>query len=114
MDGFALMAIQKTKVLSNGISGNYWKITELHIFRLVNTIHYSITLFHNSLATLPLPLSKQYKFLLTDEELDGDLIEIGYLKIKEKAQTLVDTDIYGQPIDPPIPFDPDIAGGDDV
>lgn len=111
------MAIQKTKTLPNGTSGDYWKITNVGIDRVEHKLIVTISLFLDASASStgkqPLLSTKIYRLSFTSGELLSDLINVIYTKVKDQANTMVSTNILGQPITPQ-PFDDDIAGGTDV
>lgn len=113
------MAIQKTKNLPNGSTGNYWKITAEVCDRLKLTCSYTITLFadkaHADNRSPDLGLSKKYTFTCTKGELGGDITALGYDKIKTKAASMVTpATVRGITTPAPYMFDPDLAGGTDV
>lgn len=112
------MALEKSKLLTSGISGNYWKITKESYDRLTGFYTWTIELFKDKAASdagkAPLNCSKEFKFSVDESDLDGDNTALGYVKIKERVALLVDRDIAGRPIDPPTALDPDLAGSSDV
>jgi len=111
------MAIKKSKTLTDGSVGEYWKITK-EIFNK-NTLEctWEISLFKDKTFSdegMPsLPIRKVYTFNCTKEELAGDRTELGYSKIRAKAITMV-RPLFGKKEDALIQFDSDIAGGEDV
>lgn len=113
------MAIQKTKSLPNGSTGNYWKITSETCDRLKLTCAYVITLFtdktHADNGSPSLGLSKKYVFTCTKGELAQDLTALGYDKIKTKAASIVTPPtIRGITTPAPYMYDSDLSGGTDV
>lgn len=81
------MGLQLSKTLLNGSAGNYWKITQANISKELNSVEYTITLFKEksfSDASLPgIGESKAYtKEGCTSQELEGDIIAMGYAHIK--------------------------------
>lgn len=80
------MALQKSKTLENGVSGNHWKITFAGI-NVVNgaiTVNADLALFVSSVYkdTYPLALKKSFRFLCVGADITGDLREWAYEKIK--------------------------------
>lgn len=112
------MAIRKQKELPSGLSGDYWKIIDEKVDRLTWECTFKIALFKDQASAaaghLPLGAVKIYRFTVDKALLDGDRTELGYQKIKEKAATLVSKDFRGKLVDPPVAFDPDLAGGEDA
>lgn len=110
------MAIQKNKTLRTGVTGNYWKITHESYDRLAGTLSLTISLFLNKSASdagaSPLPCSKTFKVPVTKEEMTEDRTAMGYIKIKEKAATVVAVPFALTPST--CLFDADLADGEDV
>lgn len=109
------MAIQKSKTLANGASGNYWKITSESYDKPSFKCSWIITLFcdkaHADAGAPSLGFSKTYTHTATKEELSGDRTALGYKKIKEKASSF----IKGLRKDAPqMQFDADLADGTDA
>ena len=110
------MAIEKEKVLNNGYTGNYWRITTISINTLTRTMVGSIGLFKDKATSdaggQPI-LIKQFHFNFTMQEFlaSSNVIALTYEKIIAQAETLLHYDINGSPIVPPIPRDADIADG---
>lgn len=109
------MAIQKTKELKNGVSGEYWRITRVHIDvnTLLTTLDLSLYLDKTSsdAGKAPISRTKSYKFVFTrDELLGGNFLALGYQKILDKANSVVPP-LFPKPGDPDLVFDPDLAGG---
>jgi len=82
------MALIKQKTFSNGISGNYWKITELHLkFRnLKGTI--ALELYKDSSATEPLGINESRKVFFFDIDpvnVMNNTLAAAYLKIMAQA-----------------------------
>ena len=84
------MALQKMKTFINGESGNYWKITKISLDKKQMKINYTIELFkemqYSNIA--PLDYKKTFNFDISSNELDNDLFSLGYLKIKNYANTI--------------------------
>ncbi len=86
------MALQNTKAMANGESGNYWKITGFSINKQSMTVTYSVNLFvaQQYSATSPIKgTNKTFTFSATKSEMAGDMIAWGYAQILAKANTVV-------------------------
>lgn len=81
------MALSKEKTLPSGITASYWRICQYHVYRKTKTVEYCISLFLNQSQTVSLTAPKKVTFQLTTEEMEGDIVAIGYQKIKEFANT---------------------------
>lgn len=114
------MAIQKSKTLPNGASGNYWRITSIYIDRQGLSCTGRIALFKDASTSAsgapPLGVSKVFSFpLVLSEFFNADnVISFMYEKIIARAEETLDYDINGNPIDPPRYVDPDLAEGVEV
>lgn len=111
------MAIQKSKSLNNGTSGNYWRILQIVIDREAYIARGRIGLFKDAATSAAggthLGLVKSFEFTFTMGEIAGvtNIINYMYGKILDKANTMVTIDLTGATLGSPIPFDSDIAGG---
>lgn len=79
------MAISKEKTLSNGAVGNYWKIYEVKILKINMRITYYMVLYMDKAhADLDQRLGpdKSFEAEVSKSELIGDIIALGYAKIK--------------------------------
>lgn len=83
------MALQKSKTLPNGVVGNYWKITSIVVDRIRTMVTYEIEFFLSSGIEVSLGEKKSFRFVVTSQELSGDLAELGYIKIKAEASRVV-------------------------
>jgi hypothetical protein len=114
------MAIQKEKTLPNGAVGNYWRITTITIDRQNLTIVGTIALFKDAATSAagapPLGAQKIFRFPFTMQEFAAapNAIAFIYGKIAAYANSLVSFDLAGNPIDPPVPRDADLANGTQV
>lgn len=113
------MALQKDKVLPNGASGNYWRINGLIVDPVTKQIMYVMALFkdkaHSDSGKPNLGVGKKYSFSLSDNQLNGNLRELGYNLIKAKAASLVDQlGLDGKPTGQQVPFDADLIETEDV
>lgn len=111
------MALQKSKSLPNGSSGNYWRLTNATFDRegLKVTCHialYASQAVANS-ANKHLGLVKYFEFSIVGMDLSGDIRVLVYGKIKDLASTVVSTDMLGNAVAPHA-YDPDLDGATDV
>jgi len=113
------MAIQKSKILKSGATGNYWKITRESYDKMGLSCIYEISLFFDKAQAdnngVGLGCSKIYKHTATKEELSGDRTALGYSIIKAQANALVENIRTSK--DEPIvtrKFDTDLSDGIDV
>lgn len=113
------MAIQKSKTLPNGASGNYWKIIYEEYNKLTFECTWQIALFidateaHSHANAQHLGLVKEFKAIVTAPDLAGDRTALGYAKIHEIAETQITVDLDGNTVSAHN-FDDDIGGGTDV
>jgi hypothetical protein len=114
------MAIQKEKTLSNGVTGNYWRILSVFLDRQNLKAHGQIGLFIDKAASdagkKPIGAIKNFSFALNMAEFlaSANAITYIYSKIKAKAETEILYDIQGNLLEAPLLTDPDLAGGIDV
>lgn len=106
------MALQKSKTLDSGVSGDYWRFTSFHAERFSGptiTATWNIALFKDSATSAAggtsLGLTKTYTFPVTSMEVGGDMRALGYTKILAKAGTTVPVIGGGTAL-----YDPDLAG----
>jgi hypothetical protein len=93
------MALSKTKTLSNGETGNYWKITSFSVNKQAMTITYQLSLFVSQSYTTTSPIkgtTKTFTFPITKTQLAGDVIALGYTNILTKANTVVKAAVSAQ------------------
>lgn len=112
------MPIQKSKILANGVSGDYWRIRKIEVDTDTLNTTFRIWLYLNKSASdtnkAPLAKNKTYSFIFTQEELlSGNLIGLGETKILDKANTMVDP-IFPSLGSGPVPFDLDLNDGEIV
>lgn len=87
------MALKKTKTMTNGESGEYWKITSSIPNYQAMTTTYRIELFkdksYSKIDSIK-GTTKTFTFPTTKEEFaSGDLRAVGYPKILAKANSVV-------------------------
>lgn len=105
------MAIQNSKTLKNGVTGNYWKITKINIDieQLKTTIEISLYLdstFGNDGVTTPI-FRKTYSTNVTLQQIMNGSVANLYNNILAKANTSVPNfNAEGTHL-----FDTDLAGG---
>ena len=108
------VGIVKDKVLTNGVTGNFWKITSGTFNLLTGTITVTISLYLNQASFLAgkssLLSDKVYELNVTSLELQGDLRELVWAKVIARAAEIVSTDILGNEIEPQA-YDTDLDGG---
>lgn len=105
---YKTVAIQKEKTLSNGATGDYWKIVRMRI--IGNEITYFVSLFTSSAHSFPIwRNAKKYQFILTNEQFDTNLEELGYTLILTKTETMVQ-ELFSEE-ENLVQFDSDLAEG---
>lgn len=108
------MAIQKAKTLSNGASGNYWKVTSESYDKMTFKCTWTISLFTDkahSDAELPsLGFSKIYTYISNKTELMGNRTALAYTQIQAQASAMV-VPFGGKASDSKVIADSDLAGG---
>lgn len=111
------MAIEKSKTLLSGVTGNYWRVTSITIDRQNKFCIGRIGLFKDKATSdaggIPLGAVKSFQFAFTLSELAAatNIIAFAYSKIVAYAEEEISYDINGNLLDTPVPRDPDIAGG---
>lgn len=110
------MALKKLKTLPSGVSGEYWKITHLAIDRASKKVTCIFDLFVSKelsdAGAKPLGVQKKFVLDLTKEEIETDLIENCYIKVKAKAQTMV-IPVGGSANSEKVQLDPELASAED-
>ncbi len=105
------MAIQKTKTLPNGVTGDYWRLSMFHVDIDKLRVEFVISLFvdstHGTNGSAPL-MSKRYKFPVNPQQLATGSLSTAYQRILDQANVEID-----DPFNPgqTILFDSDLAGG---
>jgi hypothetical protein len=110
------MAIQKTKTLGSGASGNYWKITKCSYNRMSKVCEWTISLFkdYDHRNSTPLPLHKVFFKTLSPTEAAMDRAALGYTTIAAQAAEMIKPPFTVDPEAALIVRDPDLAGGENV
>lgn len=110
------MALKKLKTLPSGVSGEYWKITHISLDRIVGKATCMFDLFVSKALSdsgaKPLGVQKKFVIDLTKEEIETDLIENCYIKVKAKAQTMV-IPVGGSANSEKVQLDPELASAED-
>lgn len=80
------MALSKQKILNTGLSGSYWKITNLSVDIQKMTAYFTLSLFAGKFSRhmQPLELSKNFSMPVTKEDLTEDLRAKAYAYIKDQ------------------------------
>lgn len=82
------MALQKEKVLASGVTGNYWRVSGLRFTRPTMILEMEVSLYKDSTPGLtPLGVTHQFSFVITQQEIMGNLIAMAYTKIMEYANS---------------------------
>lgn len=115
------MAIQKTKTLPSGLSGNYWRILNINFDRTTLKAQGKIGLFKDAAASAAgkphIPGTEKtfvFPFVVSDLAMPSNIIALVYTKIMDIANQDVTVDLEGNPLESPRKADPDIAGGEVV
>ena len=99
------MALQKSKTLPNGSTGDYWKVAQVIVDKKAMVLVCTISLFMNQtvadvVGPQTLGVSKYYTFPVTKDQLAGDIVALAYTLIIAKVNST--------------PTDPDLAGSTNV
>jgi hypothetical protein len=83
------MAFQKEKTLLNGAVGNYWRVSFLQFSRNSMTLTIVLDLYKDSTPDLaPLGKSHTFQFIITQQEVVGNLVAWAYTKMRTEFETL--------------------------
>jgi len=102
------MALQLSKTLDTGITGNYWKITKIDINNFENRVDIYVTLFLNkairNAGNKGIDLQHYVltwpHFVFTSADLDiNNPIKVAYNKLKILKKSDLDPSILGQKTD---------------
>jgi hypothetical protein len=110
------MAIKKEKLLPNGVSGNYWKITNETYDKLSLRAQWIIELFkdkESSSSGKSLGIKKTFSAYVSKESLSADRTALGYIIIKEQAAKML-PQLFGKITQGLTPYDSDLIDGEDV
>lgn len=81
-------AFEKTKELASGVSGNYWAVSEMRYSRRTMTVEIVLNLYKdNTVGLAPLGFSKKFNFVITPQELSGNLSQWAHTKILTYADS---------------------------
>lgn len=105
------MAIQNSKTLPSGVTGNYWKLTKLHIDLIALVSNFEISLYIDSThgndgVSTPIHRKTYVTSITLAQVMAGSIANL-YANLLAKANSSVpNIDDSGTHI-----FDPDLAGG---
>jgi hypothetical protein len=114
------MAIQKSKTLQNGATGDYWRLLNITIDRTTFKASCQLALFKDAATSNSgaphLGDVKTFHFSFTMGEISAasNIVAYIYAKIVAAAEAEVTTDKFGNQLESPQPFDIDLAGGINV
>lgn len=81
-------AFQKEKTLTSGVTGNYWAVSDLAFHRRTMTVDLVVSLYKDNTPGLtPLGLSHRFSFVITPQEMTGNLISWAHTKILAYANS---------------------------
>lgn len=87
------MALQKTKNLANGTSGNYWRIYTASFNRETLAVECTLKLYldktHADAGATSLGEIKSFKFSVSPSDLTGDIRVLVYTKILTYANSMI-------------------------
>lgn len=81
-------AFQKEKALASGVIGNYWAVSDMSFKRSNMMVDLTVSLYKDSTPGLaPLGYSKKFSFVITPQDLTGNLISWAHTKILTYANS---------------------------
>lgn len=109
------MALQKAKTLPSGETGDYWRVSYLTFSRRGMKLDIQLSLYKSAAVAAteapPFPFTYSFSFVITQQEIVGNLVAMAYAKIKAAVAEL-HTPINGQ--GDPVSYYPDLIGAVDV
>ena len=109
------MALQKSKTIPSGETGDYWRVSYLTFSRRGMRVEVLLSLYKSAAVAAtgapPLPASYSFSFTVTQTELMGNLVALGYAKIKAIIAEL-HTPVSG--VGDPVSYYPDLVGAVDA
>jgi hypothetical protein len=82
------MPFQKEKSLPSGVSGNYWAVSNLNFRRAGMVVELEVSLYKDNTPGLaPLGLRHKFSFVITPQEIQGNLITWAHSKILAYANS---------------------------
>ena len=85
------MALIKQKLLTNGVVGDYWKITRFNFDKPKLSVSYLVELFRDATYRDIAPvcdIKKTFVFTITKTQSTENLLALGYTLIKDYANTV--------------------------
>lgn len=86
------MALQKSKTLPSGEIGDYWRVSYLTFSRKGMKVDLVLSLYKSAAIAAsgapPLPASYSFSFVVTQQELMGNLVALAYAKVKAMVAVL--------------------------
>ena len=83
------MALEKVKELPSGVEGEYWKIIQATVDKTKMELTVKISLFKDHAASSagkkPMGLIHSFSGIFSNEQLSGNLVELGYEMIKDQC-----------------------------
>jgi len=81
-------AFQKEKTLASGVTGNYWAVSHMSFRRSTMTVDLVVSLYKDNTPGLtPLGPSHKFSFVITPQEITGNLISWAHTKILAYADS---------------------------
>ena len=75
------MPFQKEKTLANGAVGDYWKASKLQFNSESMCVDVVLSLYKDNTKTIPLDRGHSFTFIITPQEIRGDLIQWLHTKV---------------------------------
>lgn len=111
------MALQKSKTLPDGSTGNYWRISTATFNRETLAVECNLKLYmdkaHADAGAPSLNKIKTFKFTVLAADLDGDIRALVYTKILAYVNSMI-VPLFSPPNTPAQIADPDLAGATSV
>jgi len=110
------MGLQKTYETASGVTGMYWKITNVFVDKAGMTINPQISLFLDKSASdlgKACLMSLSFTFEVTSQEMAGDILALSYVKIKAKIAETSTVGVDGSVL-PAYPLWPQLHGAIDA
>ena len=106
------MALQKSKILATGVTGDYWKLISISLDRKTLCLSGRLALFLSQAASTAqkehLGFVKNFSFTIQKEQQFDNLIALMYDLIKDRANEEVVHNLFS------VPADPDLSNSIDV
>lgn len=115
------MALQKSKTLASGVTGDYWKIIKTTVDKMNMTAEFQMELFLNEAhkSAKPLYCKKTFTFTIVGSDLNENIILLGYTKIKAFINSIIKEEVIADPDNniagvPAVYGDMDLHGATDI